>query len=256
MKVAKIHFEEQLAQVIWDDSAKALAIELRDKEKQKLKLVYLELQSGKQWLIEEELSWWFKLQGCSQGKLILNGFEDPGLPLTKGVYVFDAESGQKSWARPSSHFLYQTSGGIWVEENEEKFFVRLDTAKITSPPSTEDHKQYEKLLDSSYQACRVIYRLDEEFPFLQTKIEKLRGHKSEEYLDHLIFEGKEIFSYSHRNPSGGWDQELTILKEGETLWARKTGSQLKGIAWSTFFIWRKFLIWQEAYQSICFSDLG
>ena len=256
MKVEKIHFEEQLSQVIWDDSAAALAIELRDKEKQVMKLIYLELRSGKQYVIEEGLSWWYQLQACSQGKLLLNGFEDPGLPMTKGIFAFDARSSQKLWTRPSSHFLHPSTNGIWIEQEGEKVFIKLEDGLSTNPPSTKDHKKYEKALASDYQPCRVVYRLDEDFPQLQKKIETLWGHKADEYLDHLILEGKEIFSYPHKNPRAGWDQEIGILKDGEILLAQKTGKQLKGIAWSTFFVWRKQLIWQEGYRSICFSDLG
>lgn len=256
MKVEKVNFKEQLAQVICDDSEDALAIELRDKENKILKLIYLDLKSGEMWTIEEELSWWYQLQACSQGKLILNGFEDPGLPMTKGLYVFDAKAGRKLWEQPLSHFLYQSSGGVWVEQDEKKHFLNLEDGNSAMPPSENVQKSYEQNFQSDYHACEVIYRLDDRFPFLHSKIEKLWRHKTEDYLDHLIIGDKEILSYPHKNPNGGWDQEIAILEKEKIQMARKTSSQLKGISWSTFFIWRKFLIWQEDYKSLCFSDLG
>ena len=118
MKLEKLNFEEQVTQVICDDSAHALAIELRDKEKQKLKLLYLDLQTNEQWVLEDELSWWHQLQACSQGKLILNGFEDPSLPMSKGVYVYDAKGGKKIWEKASAHFLSLSQDGMWMEEQE------------------------------------------------------------------------------------------------------------------------------------------
>ena len=256
MKLEKLNFEEQVTQVICDDSANALAIELRDKEKQKLKLLYLDLQTTEQWVVEDELSWWHQLQACSQGKLILNGFEDPSLPMSKGVFVFDAKSGRKMWEKSSAHFLSLSQGDMWMEEQEERIFVRLHNGKPAHPPAVDLAQKFEDDFQHAYQACEVVYRLSEEFPSLQNRIEKTFGHQIEEYLDYLKMGAWEIFSYPHKHPEGGWDQEIRILKNGEVKLARKTGRQLKGIAWSTFFVWRNYLIWQEGYRSICFSDLG
>ena len=247
-------FDAPIWKVLPDHANFNLAIELRDREHQSLKIAYLNLAGNRSPLfLTEEIDWWKGLQTVFQGKILLHGYEDPGLPLQRGIYVYEGQKGRKLWGSDSLKFTSYTENGIIAESKMELKLYDWKSGKEVMPASPQEiWDQMEKSQAANLSFPQAFVDAHESFEELAEIIREKSGKAAEVQIDSIGFREYQIYNFYNRNPDKSWSQFLGIKKDENWVFYRQTAKALKGLGLDPFFIFKNYLIWIEQQNTLAY----
>ncbi|MEM6807167.1 MAG: DUF4905 domain-containing protein [Bacteroidota bacterium] len=256
-----IHSSQSFDAPIWkvmpDHANSGLAIELRDKKNHSLQIAYIDLAEGQSPIfIKAELDWWQGLQTVFQGRILLHGYEDPGLPLQRGLSIYNGKEGTKLWENSSLKFTNYLKAGIMAEVHNELKLYSWDSGEevVQSDLQEELHKMNEKQA-ANLGFPQAYIDAHDSFENLAQIVQEKSEKAPEIQIDFARFGSYQIYNFYHRNTDESWSQFLGIRKGKEWPFYRQTADALKGLGLDPFFLFKNYLIWLEQENTLSYLSL-
>jgi len=111
----------QIWQVFPSNSLKNWVIVLRDKSQKTA--CWVRLADHKQSFVPDFSDWWWGVADVTDPYLYIHGYQDHGLPVTKGCYTCEITSGNSLWEYPEHFFVGQTDRGVVLKDSRGTYYT-------------------------------------------------------------------------------------------------------------------------------------
>lgn len=262
----KLFFPATIWQVRPDPLGGGLAVEVRDGPEKRATFFWLDLSDVSLRPLSLSLPdpWWVTLYACWQGHLILQGYQEPGLPLPQGIYVYDLADGRLRWSDPQRRCAGLTPDALltrhaWLPQRHEQLALQDGRATAMDQPDWQAAcRQGEDLLfgpmalpNATAQPQPPLTRWMDLLPPPQ--------QPGPHPIHWLALPERQLGCAAWYVPHV---QSPTHLTQYLGLWRR---DQLAGtfvlqpdtqqLAPDPFMVWRQYLIWQAAGHHLLVGDL-
>ncbi len=107
-KISRFHFPGKVWKMEVQPAEKVLAIEVRSAatDNPGFWVQRLDTYVAEPQLVVEGGNLWEHLAGYSNGVLVIQGYQEPGLPLPQGIKVFEVKTGKLRWEDPLRTFRH------------------------------------------------------------------------------------------------------------------------------------------------------
>jgi hypothetical protein len=242
----KLSFADTFDGIIWktlvDPDRKRLFLEVRNAEKKMATFSLIDLESGRCLWKEHQMEepWWISLQAVSTNVLLFTLYTDSNNPDKKSILAFDVDKKKMLWWK--SNFVIASVAGNHIKGTDTKFGSREVTINLgdgTIAPDNSDLLVHEQNFDiiRPFQYQDGTAHFDTVKTFLETKCQ-ISPTISIEYCEFhsLIL----ISAFVRQNDLANY--LFVFNSNGELMLKETLGTDLKGIALDTFFIFSGYLI--------------
>jgi hypothetical protein len=192
--------------------------------------------------------WWVGLAACWQGALLVHGYQDPGLPLPIGVYVFDLPTGSLRWAQPSYQLGYLLPGQVLVQDprwpsRSQSLSWEAGTLQSLSPEAWQARKQEAQALRWVGMAFPQSLRVDD--PSAQPLLARLTATHQvapQRQIDWLEWAPFTLVSWYQAEAEGSFSQHLSVWHEDALVLTQVLVSQTRQLALDPFMVFRGRLL--------------
>ncbi len=280
-----LEFGGQIFQVKADPLHPNLAVEVRFPESRQVEYHWVDLEEKEPVQSSGYQDWWTGLHAVRGRKLLLNHFEDPSLPVHKGVEIREM---------PGFRLLYEHSEAVVLAESETGLLLGLDQGKgimivdgavenpITDGPeenlivdgpeeSHSDEYAKVKILKASeletqmhapeyaaYQSqlFAAVRAPDFAWPDALAQSAPVRqyppfrpGASVLRWDDHLVA------AWHSPNQQGGYQLLLTFMYKEVTQWTQVLHPSLDKLNPEPFFMVGNYVIWIAESNQLCWQQL-
>ena len=231
--------------VVADPSRGQLALEVRDAEARQVKFVVVNLEDGSCIYPGEWGSWWRGLSNLKFEFVVIHHFEDPSLPVHRGVEFIRLAEGIT---------LFKDSDGRVIGESEDGILLNTGNG---SHLFWEGSGNFRGVAGDSYEDLLVKCQ------FFQRKMETLIrnpefgwsdevGEILEPSLENIVGNGASLSlgpvtlaAWHTSNFQGTLDSHLACVDSGQVQWKLSMEKGLTHLNPEPFFVLGEYVIWLE-----------
>ncbi|MEL6675885.1 MAG: hypothetical protein AAFR61_27000 [Bacteroidota bacterium] len=260
------HYVQQFSPGIWrvwvDEVADLLVLELR--EGPEASPVFRSINwSG---LPEIGPAWspgqgkWATMAACFRGQLALQQYPDPGMPLSKGLYIYQAQKGEKLWTNPNLQFIGADADG-WLarlETGEAARYAWQDGRELARLPLAEARQTAETFYQQQFSATLFptpITHVQAAFSTWQKQIHQDWQIEVHLQLDWLAYERWQIL-HAYTDPQHQRYQRMLFLYQGTQPFGKLTlGRTANGLSLDPMMLVRGKLLFQPDDHHLAWLEL-
>ena len=165
---------DQIWQVFPANSLKNWVIGLRDPSKKTA--YWVRLADPMQPFSPDFSDWWWGIADVTDPYLYVHGYQDPGLPVTRGCYAYDVVSGNPLWEYPMHDFVGQTETGVVLKDNRGTYHTvdRMTGATLSSGSESPDiaMRNWNTQRSTAYHSPTIWIEQSEAFQHWQQALKK------------------------------------------------------------------------------------
>ncbi len=260
-------FDGKIFMVKADPLHPHLAVEVRFPEVKRVEYHWVDLSREEPVQSSGYQDWWTGLYAIRGRNLVLNHFEDPSLPVHKGVEIR---------AIPGFDMVYEHSEATVLAESESAILLGLDQGKgirVTDTVKGVQGREYleEKLLDASELSAEMLapmYAVYQKHLFAKVRSPIFdwpdtlaNSSPVQEYLPQrhgaavLNWEDHLIAAWHSPVAQGGYQLLLTCLYKGLAQWTRTLHPFLEKLNPEPFFMVGDNIVWIGERNQLCWMTL-
>ena len=259
-------FSHEFPSGIWriefDVQNQHLGIELRDAEALEVSFGFIKLEENRVlWDdLKFESGWWTGLSGLHNGYMLFYTYEDQQNPELKNTFAMKVEEKDVCWAFEGyNHLAFRNDSSIGFSiQEEERFYssIKLESGELSNLSDEEGLKilQDEEsgmTAEKEIMAFPVQYLADSpHFVTVQAFINETIEEEAVGGCEYLEIFDKIIISYYTANREMLANHILVCNEQAEVLLHQQINSAGDGIAYDTFFVSGKKLIFTKEKRTI------
>lgn len=246
-------FPQRIWKIVPDLNLNRFSIESRDSSTKKTYGWSTVLDQSSIVPIDIEGNWWCSLITVHEGFSVWQGLEEEGLPIPKGIYVFDQLSGRLAWENPELAFLHcgpETIIATTPQDPNRVYFLDIGSGKVRDEILREDLpldflEEYEqRRFDGLLYPEHLSPGADK---YVEVKHNTPPMADQTGPMNYLVMGEYQLLHRYHLNPeTQEIDGFISILKDGEPfILDIPTGQYPNGFALDSFFVMNNWVVWVE-----------
>ncbi|MCP4522228.1 MAG: DUF4905 domain-containing protein [Cytophagales bacterium] len=253
------YFDLEVEGQVWkqfiDEENQYLVVEGRNGDEHQVAFYIIDITKGEviNTIKPDDETWWLGIEDVQNGCILLHGYESEQSPVHKGVYCYDALTGQLLWEREDDYFYQKVDDKtIYLATSEQEFLKIetrsgeiLETTAESLPLQTQEIKSigYPLHYDKENSHFETLVK----FLIQLQNIEPVNAIEYWESSQHIVI------SYYICDEENKLENYLLILStEGEILFQDCIAESLEGVGLDTFFIYQEKLFFvQKKNKVVC-----
>lgn len=253
-----LEFDGPIFQVKADPYSPRLGLEVRHPELRKVEYHWVNLEAEDQIYSSGKLEWWTGLHSIKGQRMVLYHFEDPSLPVYKGVSILELPGFDLKWEHPDARVLAASRSaillgtdnrrGIYLGNNEEQRI--LDPSELSGELAKEEYLTYQdrlmdwiKVPEYGWPDQLASSSPISDFPPFRP------GASVLSWDDHLLG------AWHSPIAEGRHQLLLTYIYKGVTQWTRILHPALDKLNPEPFFMVGDHIIWIAERHQLCWCKI-
>lgn len=245
-------FPQKIWKIFPDVGKNRLSIETRDSLTKQVFGWAVSLDQASPIVLDLEQNWWRSLITVHEGYSIWQGIEEEGLPIPRGVYVYEQLTGTLVWGNSDLKFLYcgpEIVIAVNPQEAERIYFldvrsgqIRDEVRRSTLPVDSLEAFEQDRFTGIQYpQHISPGSARYQDINMGRPPMTKQTGPVS--YLKFREYELAHRYYHTDTNEIEGY---ISVRKQGVAILPDlPTGQYPNGFSLDSFFIINDWLVWVE-----------
>lgn len=256
--INSIEFPGQLFKIEANPGGTALALELRDPATRTVQLFWLELEEDGKWVSGPEMEWWCGLEALDENGLLVHRFEDPSLPIHRGLEWWALPGFDLQWRLPAAHLKAQLDSALWLGMQEgPDLIVDLETG-IQKGTVTEETASSLLSQANDFQASRaaLLQVPQPDWPLEAEESAIFEGKKPFTASVACLRRDEEVLLAWHTETSPqSFDLWMALLSKGAVQWTHLMEKNLSKLNPEPFFVLKDKVVWLQGPQVLCWRRI-
>ena len=253
-----VSFDGAIFRVRVDPFSLRLAVEVRDAVNRSVKYHLLNLSEGKLEFSSPVMDWWTGLNGLSGNDLYLFHFEDPALPVQKGVEVRRIPDFDQVFLHGSAEWITDCKDGFLIVDEAGNGVRWQKDGSTTQIPSGEMARERERPEYRELSGCMSsVVRVPENgWSEVLTDSPSLDKHPPFHSIASILEENDRLLAAWHTQlPDGLFQLVLGFWKAGNSIWSKVISSDRSGLDPEPFFVIGDQVIWMPERNQLSWLTL-
>ena len=252
--VHTIDFPGRLFKIEPHPSGEALVVELRGAAERVVRLAWVELEAEGKCEFGPEMEWWCGLERVYVAGVLVHRFEDPNLPVHRGLEWWSLPGFGLQWRAPGARLLGALQDGLWVGMVDgSEGVLDLEAGVLRGDDEGEWESEAKGFEEERFQHMGLPEsRASAEYSDIPrlSALPSVTGTVSTLELD-----GQTLIAWHSEQAAGGFCLWLAALENGVEKWLICLEKDLQKLNPEPFFVLKQHVIWLSGPNSLSWRKL-
>ena len=257
-----LHLPGKIWKIELDPPQAYLVLEVRETEPRRVSFWVISLRDEQTFtqLLHTTSDWWVSLAGAQQGMVLIQGHQDPGLPLPQGIWAYRIDQSQLVWEDPQRSFAHLIEGEILTRQATRPSLsesLDLHSGKVNALSQTEwTTKAAQAPPGSEALAFPRMIRVDDPLaaPYL-SRLTSLQPGKPQAHLEVLDYQNYQATAWYTSQDGQHLDHWLAVWHQGQLHAHTQLALQTQQLALDSFMRCENWLIAYHADGSLSLGQM-